>query len=148
MPYVKYSTRIEVSQTIMEIEDALQVYGADQITKTYDTNHRPNGMVFSVKVADIGYQTFRIPVNIEGTARILNNQHERGYIPQRAVSEGQPERIAWRVVREWIIAQLAMIEVGVVALDQIMLPYMLTDDGRSVYDRLKEGRFQLALSEG
>ena len=59
----------------------------------------------------------------------------------------QARRTSWRVVRMWLEAQLALIEAGLVDLPQVMLPFMIDDEGRTVYQRFLE-REQLALTAG
>ena len=59
------------------------------------------------------------------------------------------QRISWRILKDWIEAQLALIETEMVSLDQVLLPYMTTDTGHSVYEVLVERRFALpALGTG
>ncbi len=51
--------------------------------------------------------------------------------------------MAWRILKHWAKAQLAIIRTDIVTLDQVMLPYMRGDDGRTVYDLYRDQ--QLAL---
>jgi hypothetical protein len=49
---------------------------------------------------------------------------------------GTPEhaaRVAWRVIKDWLEAQLALIDARMAALDQVMLPYLLVDEDRTLY---------------
>jgi hypothetical protein len=46
----------------------------------------------------------------------------------------QAERVAWRIVKDWIAAQLAIVETGMTSLDQVMFPYMLDNDGATLYE--------------
>lgn len=56
------------------------------------------------------------------------------------------ERVAWRILRDWVMAQMAILETEMVAIDQIMLPYMVDDQGHTVYE-LYQSR-QLMLGDG
>jgi hypothetical protein len=52
--------------------------------------------------------------------------------------------VAWRVLKDWLEAQLALIEAGVADMSQVMLPYMRGDDGLTVWQRYLE-REQAAI---
>jgi len=53
----------------------------------------------------------------------------------------QAVRVAWRILKDWVAAQMAILETEMVKLEQIFLPYVETPDGRTVYERLAESRF-------
>ena len=48
-------------------------------------------------------------------------------------STGQAERTAWRNVRDWIMAQMAIIEAGQVEMEEVFLPYLTDRQGRTLY---------------
>lgn len=56
------------------------------------------------------------------------------------------ERVAWRIVKDWVEAQMALIESGLAELPEVFLPYAVKPDGRTVYDEFKGNL--LMLSEG
>lgn len=58
----------------------------------------------------------------------------------------QAHRTAWRIVKEWVVAQMALIETGMVDMEEVFLPYMLIGN-RTVYEVLSEGNFR-ALPSG
>ena len=60
--------------------------------------------------------------------------------------DAQAERVAWRILRDWVLSQMAILETEMVAMDQIMLTYMVDDHGRTVYE-LYQSR-QLLIGEG
>ena len=54
--------------------------------------------------------------------------------------------IGTNIVKGWLDAQLSMIRVGLVSLDQVFLPFAQDQQGRTVYERMREQRFStLAL---
>ena len=46
----------------------------------------------------------------------------------------QAERVAWRIVKDWVEAQMAILESEMVKLDEIFLPYMVNDAGQTLYE--------------
>lgn len=57
----------------------------------------------------------------------------------------QAERVAWRVAREWLLAQLAIIEAQMATLDQVMLPYLQVDGQKTLYAAYREREDTLQL---
>ena len=53
------------------------------------------------------------------------------------------ERVAWRIVRDWLDAQLALIETQQATADQVLLPYRVLEGGRTVYEAVIEQQGQL-----
>jgi hypothetical protein len=58
--------------------------------------------------------------------------------------------VAWRIVKDWLEVQLAMVQAGLVKFEQVFLPYAQDPKtGQTVYEQLKEKQFSsLALTEG
>ena len=65
--------------------------------------------------------------------------------PRVKVDAAQAERIAWRILQDWTMAQMAILETEMVAMDQVFLPYMVNSAGETVYE-LYQSR-QLLLGE-
>lgn len=51
-----------------------------------------------------------------------------------------------RNIRDWVLAQMAIIEAGMVSMDEVFLPYMTDGRGNTLYQLYQGG--QLALGEG
>ncbi len=43
-------------------------------------------------------------------------------------------RVAWRITRDWVAVQMALIELQTVQLQEIFLPYILRNDGKTLYE--------------
>ena len=57
-------------------------------------------------------------------------------------------RVAWRILKDWVAAQLAIVETEMVSLDEVMLPYLRSDDGRTLYELFTERQLALTTGEG
>ena len=55
---------------------------------------------------------------------------------QRALRQGQVAVNS--ILRDWIKGQVTAVECGVLSFDAVFLPYMLTNDGRPIVERLDE----------
>ena len=58
----------------------------------------------------------------------------------------QAERVAWRIVKDWVEAQMAILESEMVQMDEIFLPYMVNDNGQTLFEAYR--RNQLMIPEG
>ena len=67
----------------------------------------------------------------------------RKAIERRYRSQEQALRVSWRIIKTWVEAQMAIVETKMVTLDQVFLPYVVTDSGQTLYDRLKAANFLL-----
>jgi len=41
-------------------------------------------------------------------------------------------RSRWRIIQDWVIAQLALVEVNMTTVPQVFLPYTIMKDGRTL----------------
>jgi hypothetical protein len=130
MPILNYTTEIAPEKTAGEITKVLVKLGAENIGMRYDGG-KLIGMAFSIRRGPDTY-AFQLPVRVHAVYEVLNRQHG---VPPKHRSLAQAERTAWRIMKSWIEAQAAIIETEMVKLEQVMLPYMVTEDGGTVFDR-------------
>lgn len=148
MGLLKYTTEVTAARSVSEIFSILQAAGAESIMLEYDSSKQPSGIGFVIKTHQ-GPMSFKMAVEIRNIEQILKNQVMRRMVPRSVLREGQAARIGWRIVKDWLEAQLALIEIGLVTLDQIFLPYAVTNQGQTVYQILtEEGRMTKLLAAG
>lgn len=138
MAIKNYTTTIDVYKSLGEIQGTLASHGARKIMVDYDAAGQPIGVMFAVETPD-GPRGFSLPANVEGVRAVFARQKVKS-------KEGQVERTAWRNVRDWIMAQMAIIEAGQVQIDEVFLPYLTDRQGRTLYSLYQGG--QLALGDG
>jgi hypothetical protein len=135
---LNYTTTVAVNRSVGAIHAKLVEAGARSITTEYSEVGTAVGVSFMVETVH-GPRQFSLPVNTTGVERAL----QRDRVPNRYRTTEHAERVAWRILKDWIEAQLAVIDAGMATLDQVMLPYMLGVEGRSVYELYRDQ--QLAL---
>lgn len=125
-----YTTQISARKSLGEIMGMLADHGATQVLINNGPKGMPEALAFQVKGL-----AFRMPIYPDAVMATLRRQgaQPRYQTPEHATN------VAWRVVRDWLRAQLTLIETGMVALDEIMLPYALTDGGKTAMERFREG---------
>ena len=138
MPLLNYTTKVDVYETIGTIEGKLAKIGARKILKEYNDDGDIIALSFMVN-SPVGSQAIKLPVNVDAVHQVLVRQKVKADREQAA-------RVAWRILKDWIEAQLAILETEMVAMDEIFLPYMLMDGRRTVYQVYVDN--QLRISDG
>lgn len=132
MGILNYTTGIAASRTAAEMQGILAKHGASMVSLVY-ADGQPAGLAFTIDT-EFGPRDFRLPANVEGVEATIKRQQASGEIRRDRRYEGtdHARRVAWRILKDWLSAQLAIIEAGMVSLDEVMLPYMLTGDGATL----------------
>lgn len=131
MPILNYTTSIEAIKTAGEIQGILAMKGAHSIAIDYDQG-QPEALMFRLKARghDIA---FRLPCNWRGVLEAMRRDKK---CPLRLMNDQQARRVAWRIVKDWVEAQLAIIESGQAEVTEAFFQYALTDDGRTLFQRM------------
>lgn len=138
MAIKNYTTTIDVYKSLGEIQGALASHGARKIMVDYDEEGQPVGVAFGIETP-VGPRGFLLPANVDGVRAVFAKQKIRE-------QDGQAERTAWRNVRDWIMAQMAIIEAGQVEMEEVFMPYLTDRQGRTLYQLYQGG--QLAIGDG
>jgi hypothetical protein len=143
---LNYTTSVEAGRTVAEIQELLGQHGADRVMVGY-TAKRPSSVSFSLDTP-AGPRAFTLPVDVTAMHRVLQHQHGAREIERRYATAEQAERTAWRVVKDWLAAQLALVAAEMASLETVMLPYLVVDgSGTTLHQRyLDQGL--LALEAG
>lgn len=150
MSVLNYTTKIAAAKTIGEVQALLAKHGAARIAVDY-TDGTPAGLTFGLVTAH-GPRLFTLPVDVDAMHRLLVAEDNAGRLKSGGMaraerrSRAQAERVAWRVIKDWLAAQLALVQTEMASLDQVMLPYLHADDtGRTLYAAYRDRENVLAL---
>lgn len=143
MPILNYTTKVAPDRSAAEIQKKLQRAGAKAVLMQYDDDGTLEAISFQVKTAH-GIVAFTLPANVDGVHAALTHDPN---VPERYCSREQAARVTWRILKDWIEAQLAIIEAGLVELPQVFLPYAQYGEGQSVYDAIQSGGFKALTDE-
>ena len=152
MPIKNYTTGVPEEKTVHEIMSLLAQKGARSIRIDYDDLNRPESVSFIVIVMELPIP-IKLPCNFDGVFKALANEYKDRYARSRfernAESKAQARRVAWRIVKNWIEAQMALIEAGQASLIQVFLPYAVTQDGPTMFEKfLAQVSSQRTLTAG
>ena len=126
MPLLNYTTSIGADKTAAEVSKILARAKVASTSIHYDGNGAPSGISFTLTTPH-GARDFQLPVNVEGVYQILRNDRT---ISPRLRGRDQAVRVAWRIAKDWVEAQVALVTAGMVKMDEVMLPYLVVGDGR------------------
>jgi hypothetical protein len=133
MPILNYTTKVDSEKSIAEITGLLTRFGARSITTEYDDDGFVSGISFIIMI-EMKPLAVRLPVNVEGVMNTLRMEK----VPSSLRSMAQARRVAWRVLKDWLEAQLALFKVGQAEAGQVLMPYAVDSEGRTAYQIFKE----------
>lgn len=142
MSVLNYTTTIPVARTVGEVQAMLAEHGADAVGVRY-ANRLPVGVSFTLTTPH-GVRAFNLPVDVDAVETLLVTQEAAGQLRKAAPRGGwanreQAARVAWRIVKDWLEAQLALIAAEMATLDVVMLPYLVIDGvGGTLAQRYRE----------
>lgn len=135
MPLKNYTTTIKASKTIGEIQEILAQRGARQIMIDYQDG-RANRVCFTIDTP-IGLQAVVLPVQPDRVLAVLQRDGIKA-------DYTRAENVAWRIAKDWLVDQLAILDTEMVTIDQVLLPYFVDRSGRSMYELYNSGQLMIA----
>lgn len=139
MAILNYTTTIDSFKTVSEIEYILMKHKAKSIMKNYDGEHII-GLSFLI---DTGVQQIpvRLPVKVDECLEVLRKERKGNPRKQIKDTREQAERVAWRIMKDWVEAQMALLDIEMVRFEEIFLPYIETNNGQTIFERLEEKQY-------
>ena len=149
MGLLNYTTKIPAAQTAGEVQGILAKHGAKAVMIEYGDDGGAEAMSFQIKRGDDSLG-FRLPIEPDKVLKVLQGQHDSGRLRSH---QGRPDReqavkVAWRILKDWIEAQMAYLETQMVTMEQLFLPYMLTRDNKTLYQVMLDRGFYLTEGRG
>lgn len=139
MAIKNYTTTINANKTIGEIQGLLSKHGATAIMTEYN-NGNVTGLSFKI-MTPRGELGIRLPSNTDRVLQVLKNQRKNNN--QVKDTFEQANKVAWRIIKDWVDAQMAILETEMVEMEQIFLPYVLNNRGKTLYQEFKDNKLLL-----
>ena len=136
MGLLNYTTKIDADKTAGEITKCLSVHGASAIMTDYN-----DGVLAAISFGielNGRKMGFRLPCDWKPVFAILTkgkkNPHWDETRKRKWISdwEMQAVRTSWRIVKDWVEAQMALVETQMVTTRDVFLPYAVMKDGRTL----------------
>jgi hypothetical protein len=143
MAIKNFTTSIDSYKTISEIQQLLAQKGAQQITIANDDKGNPVSLSFLI-LWDTKPIAFSLPCNFEGVKRAMSNSKK---VARSQCTTEQALRVGWRIIKDWVAAQMAIVEAEACTMAQVFLPYAVTKNGQTMYDMISNNKGMLALNQ-
>jgi hypothetical protein len=134
MPILNYTTGIEASRSIAEIQDCLVKHGAASVLSEFDNNGFIVAVSFRIRVNEQMFD-FRLPSDWHPVLALLEQTKK---VPRRLVTQDQALKVSWRILKDWVEAQMALVEIKMVKTQQVFLPYLVGADDKTLYERFEK----------
>lgn len=141
MAIKNYTTTINANKTISEIQEILSKHGATAIMTGYN-NGEITDLAFKI-ITPNGELCIKLPANIDRVLQVLHNQKKKNN--QIKDTREQATKVAWRIIKDWVDSQMAILETEMVEMEEIFLPYIVNNDGQTLYESFKNN--QMLLNE-
>lgn len=135
MAILNYTTRIDPDKTASEISRCLSLHGASAVMVEYDEKEKTvSAISFRIKVENQS-MSFRLPCDWKPVYEILQNDSK---VPRAHKDKNQAARTAWRIVKDWVEAQMALVETRMVTTAEVFLSYAVMKNGKTLGESMKE----------
>lgn len=143
MAILNYTTKIDAGKTIGEIQQILVKHGAKKIISDYDDDGTPSNITFSLALPD-QMVLYSLPANWKGVLRALEKQKA----PKALLNKDHAVRVAWRIVKDWVEAQMAIVESELASMPEVFLPYTVMKSGNTLFEEIQSGSLKKLLGDG
>lgn len=133
------STTVPPEKSVSEIQQMLVAARASAIMVDYEQGE-PVSISFKIHRSNTTL-SFQLPCNWQGTLAAM----QRARLPKSMLIPSHAKRVAWRILRDWLRAQLSLIESGATTMEEVMLPWCLIAAGQTVASKMLTGPSPLLL---
>lgn len=142
MGLLNYTTKIDADKTAAEIARCLSVHGATAIMTDYKDGVL-TAISFGIEVNG-RKMGFRLPCDWKPVFAIITKGKKNPYSwdedkKRRWASEWelQAVRTAWRIVKDWVEAQMALVETQMAKTQDVFLPYLVMGNGKTLAENVQ-----------
>jgi hypothetical protein len=138
-----YTTDVPVERTIAEIQHILAQNGARGIALEYDESGTIKDVFFKIILKNKELP-FRLPAKAERVYQALwGEKQEWEHARYGAGWRQQAERIAWRICKTWLEAQITLINLEQAKLEEVFLPYLVMPSKKTLFETMEQRGFLL-----
>jgi len=135
-----YTTTLSDEAIFSAIRKTLSSHRAKRITFDYDEQGRAIAIEF---IVEIGRESlaFRLPARFQDAEPLVAKARKEA----RKAASGEAlkdasYRVVWAIIRDWLDAQMALIDIGSSRIEEVFLPYLMVEEGKTLFERFAEQR--------
>lgn len=143
MALLNYTTKIDADKSVGEISKTLRMVGASSVLTDYDKEGYVSALSFKILLEgqSIG---FRLPCDYKPVLELLKSDKK---VPRSLCNQEQAVRVSWRIVKDWVEAQAALIQTKMVSTPTVFLPYAVMANGNTLAENVSQNP-QMLLGNG
>ncbi len=144
-------------QTFDKIQKILASHKAKRVFFEYDDLGKVIALAFSIEmpsspgVQEPSLLAFKLPARIEKVEAIfLQNKKDKAKyqwevdkMQLKNEEKDQAYRTAWANIRDWLDAQMALIDTEQAKIQEVFLPYALNNNGKTYFEVIESRGFEL-----
>lgn len=135
MPILNFTTKIDAWKTVNEIQQVLSKHGVTHFSIKNEGSF-PTALAFTI---DFNGQplNFLLPCNHDGVLRCLKGDKK---VPNSSKNSEQALRTSWRIVKDWVEAQMAIVQAQLAPIQEVFMPYLVINStGETLSNRMLKG---------
>lgn len=132
MAILNYTTQVKYEKTIGEVQKCLVAHGANKIVTDYQDG-LPTAVTFCLMM-DGNMVGFSLPCNYDGVLKAMERDKK---VVRRLCTKEQALRVSWRIVKDWVEAQMAIVDARLADVAEVFLPYAITRSGQTLYNEVR-----------
>jgi hypothetical protein len=122
MAILNYTTKIDAWKSVSEIQ---KILSANKVTHSSIKNEGTFPVALSFTIDFKGQPlNFLLPCNYEGVLKCLKSDKR---VPNASKNTEQAIRTSWRIVKDWVEAQMAIIQSEQAKIEEVFLPYLIVN---------------------
>lgn len=140
MPLLNYTTSVPIEKSIGEIQRMLASRGVQGVLTEYDG---PHVAAVSFRMLVSGEMiSFRLPCSWRAVQEVFKHKNSNririnGRLPDRINdTQERATAVAWRIIKDWTEAQLALVELNQTTIPQVFLSHAITKSGETLGERM------------
>lgn len=138
MAILNYTTQVDAYKTVTEIMKLLGSFGAGDIHIKNDNDGNPIALSFSFMVEN-NMVVFKLPCNYLGVFEVMKKDIK---VLNKYKTKGQALRVSWRILKDWVQAQLAIIQSKLATMPEVFLPYVVLPNGSTFFEHISNTGFK------
>lgn len=135
MGILNYSTKIDPWKTVNEIQQILAKYGVSHFS-IKNENGYPVALSFSIDYNGMPLN-YVLPCNHEGVFSCIKEDKN---IPTAYKNKDQALRTGWRIIKDWVKAQLAIVDSRLSTIHEVFISRLIVNsNGETLSEKILNG---------
>lgn len=120
------------------IQKCLAQHGAQKLMFDYNNSGEVVALSFALQI-DGRIIGFKLPARIDQVELVMKGVKRKN----GGTLHEQAYRTGWANIRDWVTAQLALVDTQMARPEEVFLPYMTNKNGKTLFESIADNKFLL-----